>query len=160
MIKQDCKFTPGTLVFESHEQEMSVYLALGCRKYFHYVGDVQVTRECQSGTEFFFYFGTMNQWGHDKNNEIREGNLVCSLPSVSVRPWDTRMVERYSGSLGLKSFDSSYTKWAWRVALWRRWDSSIGSLVHLSPICKTTLGDTEFSMLVDKLTAHFWRRPN
>ena len=161
MTKQDCKFAPGTLVFESHGQDLvSVYVALGCSKYSRHVRNIQIKRECRSGNEFFLYLGTMDRWSHDKDDQSYEGDLMCSLPSVSVHPWDTHMRDCYSDSLGLKSSDSSYTKWAWRVALWRQWNLSPDSLVRLSPICKATLGDTEFSVLVDRFTAHFWIWPN
>ena len=161
VVNQSCKFASGDLVFESHGPElMSVYVAFGSSLCLHTNGALTVVERCPPGSEFFFYFGSMDRWGHDKNHKSGEGSQVCSLPSLSVHLWDTDMKECYSGSLGPKPSDSSYTKWAWRVALWRHWCLSPGSLEHLSPICKATLGDTEFSMLIDKFTAHFWIWPN
>ena len=162
MTKQDCKFARGVLVSESHRSDLtSVYVALGCCNYFDRVDGVQVTRECAQGSEFCLYLGTMDKWGNDYDADtICVDSLIVSLPSNATHQWDMHMRKAYSSSLGPEPSDGSYIKWAWRVALWRCWDLSPGSLVHLSPICKATLGETEFSMLVDTFTAHFWLWPN
>ena len=159
MVNQSCKFVSGDLVFESHGPElMSVYVALGCRNYFDRVDGAQVTRECLLGSEFFFYFGTIDRWGHDKNHENGEGSQVCSLPSNALNPWNGYMHICFDDSLDSVLQDNGKNiKWVSRVALWKHWigDVSRDEMgARIPPRHEEILGD-EYEALMDLFKLHF-----
>ena len=147
MAKQGCKFPAGTLVFESHDTGLlSVYVALGCNKFYRRVCDIQITRECAQGSEFFLPLGTMDKWGNDYDaDKIRVSGSIVSLPSNATHQWDAPMTLRYNSAIKVGLAERKGVKWAWRVALYKQWKSNpIFSTINLLPRCKATLsGEVE-----------------
>ena len=162
MTKQDCKFARGALVSEGHGQSlMSLYVALGCRKYFDYVDGVHVARECAQGSEFCLYLGTMDKWGNDYDADtICVDSLIVSLPSNSVNAWGWYMNDSFEYYLNFVLRDNRENmKWVSRVALWKHWVGAV-SLDEMSakipPRHKEILGD-EDEILRGLFKEHFGR---